>query len=255
MKRGTERNEEEVEMLYTDLDAATKEAESNALSLPMRKAADNLKLSLDLDGVDSTEEGIEKEDQVDPYMDNNKGEAYNTTKESGGEDSAMDMSKDCDINVIKVSSGEFKVAFSKKYKDPKDFKQELRSKAGSLLESMILCINLLRKELKDAQDELPFNLTTYGRLYTLLAEESGRAYRDNLQYQDSIKEDIAALAGIDDQDDPLLEMRSLNNNSGQAGANALICDWATKVVCSWRGQAPVHCQHNSCKKPTTTCAR
>jgi hypothetical protein len=58
--------------------------------------------------------------------------------------------------------------------------------------------------MKDANADLPFNVTSFGRLYELLVDESGTDYQDNLWFLDSIKEDIATLAVLDNQDDPLL---------------------------------------------------
>jgi hypothetical protein len=104
----------------------------------------------------------------------------------------MNISKDCKSNVTEVSSGEFVASFSKKYKDPKDFKQELWNNAGPSPESMIVYINLLRKELEDTTADLSFNVTSFGRLYKLLMDESGTDCHDNLQFLDSIKEDITA---------------------------------------------------------------
>jgi hypothetical protein len=114
---------------------------------------------------------------------------------------------------------------------------------------MIVYINLLRKELEDATADLPFNVTSFGRLYELLVDVRGTDYRDNLQFLDSIKEDIAALAGLDDQEDPLLEIRSPNNNPAQDDTAALVCNWATKVTCSQQGLILVQCQHSDCNKP------
>ena len=113
---------------------------------------------------------------------------------------------------------------------------------------MIVYINLLRKELEDATADLPFNVTSFGRLYELLVDVRGTDYRDNLQFLDSIKEDIAALAGLDDQEDPLLEIRSPNNNPAQDNTAAPVCR-ATEVICSRQGLIPVQCQHSNCNKP------
>jgi hypothetical protein len=89
---------------------------------------------------------------------------------------------------------------------------------------MIVYINLLRKELEDATADLPFNVTSFGRLYKLLADESGTDYHDNLRFLDLIKEDIAALAGLDNHDNPLLEIRSSNNNPAQDDTAAPVCN-------------------------------
>jgi hypothetical protein len=249
MSRGIEWDGGEAETPSTDLDSATKAAKSNALSSAMRNATDNLKLHLNSDGTDSSGETTKEAKHVNPYMDDEEGEAYNTAEESVGEDSDMNISKDYKSDVTEVSSGEFEASFSKKYKDPKDFKQELWNNVGPSPESMIVYINLLRKELEDSTADLPFNVTSFGRLYKLLVDESRTDYRDNLRFLDSIKEDIAAFAGLDDQDDPLLEIRSPNNNPAQDNTAAPVCDWATKVICSRQGLIPVQCQLSNCNKP------
>jgi hypothetical protein len=186
---------------------------------------------------------------VNPYTDHKEGEAYITIEESVGEDSDMNISKDYESNVTEVSSREFEASFSKKYKNPKDFKQELWNNTGPSPESMIVYINLLRKELEDANADLPFSVTSFGCLYKLLMDKSRTDYHDNLCFLDSIKEDIAALAGLDDQDNPLLEIRSPNNNPAQDDTAAPVCNWATEVICSRQGLIPVQCQHSDCNKP------
>ncbi len=94
MNRGTEQEGGEAETPSTDLDSATKAAESNALSSAMRNATDNLKLSLDLDGTNSSGKMTKEAKHVNPYMDDKEGEAYITAEESVGEDSDMNISKD-----------------------------------------------------------------------------------------------------------------------------------------------------------------
>ncbi len=187
MKRGSEWEGREAETLSTDFDSATNAAESNALSSVMRKATDNLKLSLDLDRTDSSGKMTKEAKHVYPYMDDKEGEVYITTEESVGEDSDMNISEDYKRDMTEVSSGEFEASFSKKYNDPKDSKQELWNNAGPSLESMIVYINLIRKELEDATADLPFNVTSFGCLYELLVDESGTDYHDNLRFLDSIK--------------------------------------------------------------------
>ncbi len=61
---------------------------------------------------------------------------------------------------------------------------------GSVTGKHDVYINLLRKELEDATADLPFNVTSFRRLYEyeLLVDESGTDYRDNLQFLDLIKE-------------------------------------------------------------------
>jgi hypothetical protein len=103
MNRGTEQKGGEAETLCTDLDSATKAAKSNALSSAMRKATDNLKLSLDLDGTNRTGETTKDAKHVDPYTDDKEGEAYITVEESVGEDSDMNISGDYESNVTEVS--------------------------------------------------------------------------------------------------------------------------------------------------------
>ncbi len=103
--------------------------------------------------------------------------------------------------------------------------------------------------MEDATADLSFNITSFGRLYKLLEDESRTDYRDNLWFLNLIKEDIAALAGLDDHDDPLLEIRSSNNNPAQDNTAAPVCDWATEVICSRQGLIPVQCQHSNCNKP------
>ncbi len=73
---------------------------------------------------------------------------------------------------------------------------------------MIVYINLLRKELEDAHNNLPFNIATFGRLYELLVDKSGEDYCNNLRFLDSIKGEIAALANLDGLDNPLLEIHA-----------------------------------------------
>ncbi len=98
---------------------------------------------------------------VDLSTDDNDVEDYTSVKGSGEEDSRMNFSSDYNSNVMEVSSGKFETAFSKKYEVPKDFKQELWNSAGPLPESMILYINIVKKDLKDANNRLLFDLTPY----------------------------------------------------------------------------------------------
>jgi hypothetical protein len=130
MNRKTEREGGEAETLSTDLDSAMKAAKSNALSSAMRNATDNLKLSLDSDGTNNSGKKTKEAKHTNPYTDDKEGEAYNTVEESVGEDSDMNISKDYGSNVTEISSREFKASFSKKYEDPKDFKQELWNNVG-----------------------------------------------------------------------------------------------------------------------------
>ncbi len=55
---------------------------------------------------------------------------------TGKEDSGMDLSSNYSSAVSEVSSREFEATYSKKYKDPKDFKQELWKNVGPLPERM-----------------------------------------------------------------------------------------------------------------------
>ena len=75
-----------------------------------------------------------------------------------------------------------------------------------------------------------------------------REYEENLCYLETNKEEIAALAGIDNQDDPLLKIKSPNQTSKQARVGTFICDRDTKVSCVWPDLTPVKCQHASCNK-------
>jgi hypothetical protein len=108
----------------------------------------------------------------------------------------MNLTSNFNSNVTVVLLCKFEAAFSKKYENPKDFKQELWNSAGLLPESMILYINIIKKELKGANNGLPFDLTPYGRLYNLLVKESRGEYKDNLCYLETIKDDHVALVGI-----------------------------------------------------------
>jgi hypothetical protein len=133
--------------------------------------------------------------------------------------------------------------------DPKDFKQELWNSVGPLPESMILYINLLRKELEDAHDNLSFNVATFGCLYELLVDESGEDYCNNLRFLDSIKGEIAALANLDSLDNPLLKIQCPSNNTEKDDTAAPVCNWASEVKCFRPGLSPVQCQHKNCTKP------
>jgi hypothetical protein len=194
--RGIERKEDEAEESNCDLDSAMKAVESSALSLAMRHATDNLKLGSDTD----------EEEAVDPNTEDEEGEAYNTVEESGGEESNMIRSEDSTSDATEVSSGVFEATFSKKYEDPKDFKQELWNRAGPLPESMIVYLNLLRDELEYARTDLPFKVEPFWRQYDLLVKENGENYHNNQKFLDSIKWEIAALTGLENLDDPLLNI-------------------------------------------------
>ncbi len=119
---------------------------------------------------------------MDPNPNDNDGKDYKTAKETGEEDSRLNLSENYNSDVMEVSSGKFEAVFPKKYKDPKDFKQELWNSAGLLPESIILHINIVKKELKDANYGLPFDPTLYGQLYNLLVEESRREYKEKKKF-------------------------------------------------------------------------
>jgi hypothetical protein len=133
--------------------------------------------------------------------------------------------------------------------DPKDFKQELWNSAGLLPESMIVYINLVRKELEAANNNLPFNVATFGCLHKLLVDKSREDYCNNLRFLDSIKGEIAALVNLDGLDNPLLEIQHPSNNTEKDDTTAPVCDWATEVKCFRLGLSPVQCQHKNCTKP------
>jgi hypothetical protein len=80
IKKGMEGSDEKMEASDAELDSATKKAVSNALSLAMRKATNNLQLDSNSDGVHSTEE-----EMVDPNMDDNDGKDYTSAKGTGEE--------------------------------------------------------------------------------------------------------------------------------------------------------------------------
>jgi hypothetical protein len=220
--RGIERTEDKAEESNCDLDSATKAAESSALSLAIRHATDNLKLGSDTDG----------EEAVDPNTKDKEGEAYNTAEESGGEESDMIRSEDYASNATEVSSGVFKATFSKKYEDPIDFKQELWNRAGPSPESMIVYLNLLRDELEYARTDLPFNIELFGCLYDLLVKENGEDYHNNQKFLDSIKREIAALTGLENLDDPLLNIPGTDSADWKNICATVVCNWATEVICS-----------------------
>jgi hypothetical protein len=244
MDRGTEQEDGEA-----GLDSVTKAAESSALSLAMRNATDNPKLSLDSNNTGTSGNASKVDKHINLFMNDKEGDAYNTAEESAGEDSGMNMSEDYKSNVTEVSSGIFEASFSKKYVDPKDFKQELWNSVGLLSESMIVYINLLRKELEDAHNNLPFNVATFGCLYELLVNKSGEDYCDNLRFLDSIKGEIAALANLDGLDNPLLEIQCPRNNTEKDDTAAPVCNWATEVKCFRPGLSPIQCQHKNCTTP------
>ncbi len=57
------------------------------------------------------------------------------------------------------------------------------------------------------------------------------------------------MAGLNDHNNPLLEIRSPNNNPAQKDTAASVCNWATTVICSQQGLIPVQSQHSNCNKP------
>jgi hypothetical protein len=234
--RGIEQKEDKAEESNCDLDSATKAVESSALSSAMRHATDNLELGLDTD----------EEEAVDPNTEDEEGEAYNTAEESGGEESNMIRSEDYASDATEVSSGVFEATFSKKYEDPKDFKQDLWNRAGPLPESMIVYLNLLQDELEYARTDLPFDVEPFGRLYDLLVEENGQDYHNNQKFLDSIKWEITALTGLENLDDPLLNIPGTNSADRRNICATVVCNWATEVICSRPGLAHVKCQYKSC---------
>jgi hypothetical protein len=234
--RGIEQKEDEAEESNCDLDSATKAAESSALSSAMRHATDNLKLGLDTD----------EEEAVDPNTEDKEGEAYNTAEESEGEESDMIRSEDYASNATEVSSGVFEATFSKKFEDPQDFKQKLWNRAGPSPESMIVYLNLLWDELEYARTDLPFNIEPFGYLYDLLVKENGEDYHNNQKFLDSIKREIAALTSLENLDDPLLNIPGTNSADWKNICATVVCDWATEVICSRPGLAPVKSQYKSC---------
>ncbi len=191
IRKETEGSKEKMETLDVELDLVTKEAASNT---------NKLQLGSNSDGVHNTEE-----EMVHPNMDDDEGKDYTSAEGTGEEDSGMNRTINYNSNVMEVSPGKFEAEFSNTYENPKDFKQKLCNSAGPLPESMILYINIVKKELEDANNRLPFDLTPYGRLYKLLVKESGGEYKDNLCYQEMIKDELVALAGIDQHNKPLLK--------------------------------------------------
>ncbi len=86
-------------------DSRTKAAKSSALSLAMRNATDNLKLSLDSDDTGTSGDASKVDKHINLFTDDEEGDTYNTAEESAGEDSSMNMSEDYESNVMEVSSG------------------------------------------------------------------------------------------------------------------------------------------------------
>jgi hypothetical protein len=94
MDRATEQEDGEA-----GLDSATKAAESSVLSLAMRNATDNLKLSSDSDDTSTSGDASKVGKHINLFTDDKEGDAYNTAEESAGEDNGMNMSKDYESNV------------------------------------------------------------------------------------------------------------------------------------------------------------
>jgi hypothetical protein len=86
-------------------------------------------------------------------MEDKDGKTCRDNRSTEDEDSRTDLSSSKYSRAVsEVSSGEFKATFSKKSKEPKDFWNVARPSP----ESMLIHISLMKKELLDVEEGLPF---------------------------------------------------------------------------------------------------
>jgi hypothetical protein len=83
---------------------------------------------------------------LDPHTDNNDGEDYkadDSLANSYNDDLSL---SDYDSDILEVSSGEFDTTHGQKYVEPQNFLQALWNKAGLVVRSMKIMLELMRTE-------------------------------------------------------------------------------------------------------------
>jgi hypothetical protein len=115
----------------------------------------------------------------DPHTDNEDGKDYKVDDSlANSHDNNLSLS-DYDSNVLEVLSGEFDAAHCQKYVEPQNFLQALWNKAGPVVKSMKIMLDLMRTEFEGKMAGMTADLTNMPQiLIDFLIEEAGENPND-----------------------------------------------------------------------------
>ncbi len=162
------------------------------------------------DDNEKFDDAIDREDSINPYSNNEEGKDFLEDNLSIHQED-LTLGEDYDT-ASEVSSGVFDVIHSNQFKEPDNFKQLLWNVAGPSPGSIIICLDLLKDNLKADKAGLPADFNRMpAKLLKLMVQEAGEDRGEQIKF---IAEVLEALKQIN-QTDSHNEASSSDEGIGQ----------------------------------------